>query len=562
MTNLNTFVERVVASSDAEDVWYEDAEEVVQVLVDTFRGDEIILFSNIGFSYVNSVLALEADVSPPDVDSLEHGHISPDAHWSITHVSGGGEPDRMYLASPMDSHGSKALDRGEHLVFRRDFTGVDKGSARTEISQRLVQALDLYFLEERNAYCKLDENGDIVSVIKLQDFSEQLGQPSAMLVTIKSVDLHRYMAVTSTALVVKFDITKYRSGTFFGWHDPTRDRQVTDDLFFHSGEQSSASFANGCYILRTKLTVDDLIVEDNKRWQGNDKQYATFKAHDWKNDLLSEISCAPDALASYFEKDSKLPFQVTPAFFRSEVLLKYKNDSEKYKLETRSIHSRGGWYLKSYDINRAGQVHAYLCDLSNLPYEEQLYWKSFNEWPKGGVSKRAFETDFEGSFTSIIDPLDHLRGEISKLDGGNWDWWDTRGKDLRERTHAPVTDSIDEWSTSLLSLDQLVVEGLRVKGLRAILAEQSIAYERQWGSLKLLELVLMARGHNEDEVKEVVSPFRELRHLRTKTKGHHSAKERDALVKKARSSFGNLREHFIDLSKRVADAFDRVVEKI
>jgi hypothetical protein len=43
------------------------------------------------------------------------------------------------------------------------------------------------------------------------------------------------------------------------------------------------------------------------------------------------------------------------------------------------IDCRGGWSLRDFDTNEAGQVHAYICDLRNLPYQEQLYWKSFNE---------------------------------------------------------------------------------------------------------------------------------------------------------------------------------------
>ena len=64
------------------------------------------------------------------------------------------------------------------------------------------------------------------------------------------------------------------------------------------------------------------------------------------------------------------------------MLLKYKKDPEKYLLEDRSITARNSWYLKTYDINAAGQVHTYLIYLSHLPYEEQVYWKSANEAPK------------------------------------------------------------------------------------------------------------------------------------------------------------------------------------
>ena len=54
--------------------------------------------------------------------------------------------------------------------------------------------------------------------------------------------------------------------------------------------------------------------------------------------------------------------------------------------------------LNSYDVNEAGQVHAYISDLQALPNQEQVYWQSFNEEPKAKISERAFKNDFEGEW--------------------------------------------------------------------------------------------------------------------------------------------------------------------
>ena len=95
------------------------------------------------------------------------------------------------------------------------------------------------------------------------------------------------------------------------------------------------------------------------------KEFATFIARDWKNKRIAEISCSPDSLGNYYE-ESTLPHGLSPAFFRSEVLSKYKADREKYHLEERLISCRGSWSLE-YDINEAGQVHAYLIDFRPSP---------------------------------------------------------------------------------------------------------------------------------------------------------------------------------------------------
>jgi hypothetical protein len=46
------------------------------------------------------------------------------------------------------------------------------------------------------------------------------------------------------------------------------------------------------------------------------------------------------------------------------------------------VSCRSAWHLPGYDVNEAGQIHAYICDLRQLPYSEQLYWQSFNVEPK------------------------------------------------------------------------------------------------------------------------------------------------------------------------------------
>lgn len=312
----------------------------------------------------------------------------------------------MYLASPMDSHGCKSMAGGEQLVFSRNFSGVDDGPSRIELSQRLVQALDLYWLDEHQAYCRLDEDGDIELVIRVTRLGGKTGNAHDVVVTINADDLHRYMAVTDMALVMKFDFTRVEYGSFSGWDSEVgRSNHRDDALVYHSGKQSRCSFVNGSLVVHARTSKDALIAEANDEWRGVGRQYASFIAQDWKNQRIAEISCAPTALASYFEKDSPLPFQVTPAFFNAAVLQKYKADPEKYTLDHRSISSRGGWYLKTYDVNEVGQVHTYLCYLADLPYKEQMYWRSFNEEPKAAISNRAFTTDFEGSFHTLPDAI-------------------------------------------------------------------------------------------------------------------------------------------------------------
>jgi hypothetical protein len=152
----------------------------------------------------------------------------------------------------------------------------------------------------------------------------------------------------------------------------------------------------GCQIIRPGISKQALIERETAP-HDHGKQYASFLTLDWKNRVVREISCAPAATVNYFN-ESNLPFEIMPAFFRQEVLVKYKADPHKYRMTQRSISCRGSW--------TAGQVHAYLIDLRGLPFEEQLYWRAYNERPKAPISERAYETDFEDSWDLAYDPLD------------------------------------------------------------------------------------------------------------------------------------------------------------
>jgi hypothetical protein len=241
-------------------------------------------------------------------------------------------------------------------------------------------------------------------------------------------------------------------------------------------------------------------------------------------------------------------------------LQKYKADPEKYSLEHRSICARGGWYLKSYDVNEANQVHAYLCDLAKLPYTEQIYWQSFNEWPKAPISKRAFETDFEGNFSSEPDSLIELKYEISKLDKNPPEWWQPRDEELASTVHYPLTTSPEEWSNAILALDQLVIEGFVVKALRTALSASGLAVDKQWQSLKLLSELLQFKGVDVDDATAIMEPLKRLHHLRSKVKGHAAASDKVALIKQAKSEYASLPAHFRALVGEVQVSFDRIVE--
>jgi hypothetical protein len=210
------------------------------------------------------------------------------------------------------------------------------------------------------------------------------------------------------------------------------------------------------------------------------------------------------------------------------VLSKYKMDSEKYRLEQRSITCRGAWHLQSYDINEAGQVHTYLIYLRNLPYAEQIYWKSYSEAPKGPLSRRALKTDFEGSWESDYEPLGSITDAIRTMTAEAVPWWTLRSEALLGQLHYPVTSSADEW---------------------------------QFASLKLLAECLIGFGISADDVGKVVTPLRKLHELRSKLKGHASGNEALAIKQQVLVYYGSYAKHFRTLCEQCDQSIRRITEE-
>jgi len=391
-------------------------------------------------------------------------NCNPASSWGITVQFS--EPRSVWISPPLDHTGSKTLDKGEQLAFARQFDGLSGKKSYYKILQKFTHLFDLHYLEERQSYCRLDEHSDVEDAIRIVEIPGKGEEFDTNVVIFNRGLLDEYLILTDAVFVRTFDFTQYRPGTFGGWraaHDVSFRSDGGMHYRYHV-EAAYASYLRGFDLVRSAATRDAII----KRFDytaAKDKQYASFIALDWKNKVTIEISCAPGHTANYFT-ESDLPFETSPAFFKSEVLLKYKADSEKYRLAERSISCRGAWSLQAYDTNDAGQVHTYLVYLRALPYEEQLYWKSYNEEPKAPISKRAFTTDFEGTWHLEYDPLDSLKNAVSDLNRDQVPWWTLRSEKLRDQVHYPVTSSADEWATEILNLDQLVVEGFETKWLR------------------------------------------------------------------------------------------------
>ena len=288
-------------------------------------------------------------------------------------------------------------------------------------------------------------------------------------------------------------------------------------------------------------------------------EYVEFITQDWRNKRITNISTSPSATTNYFQAGhNHLPFELSPAFFNPEVLLRYKGDREKYTIEERNIICRDVWILRDYDINEAGQVHAYICDLRKLPHQEQLYWKSFNEMPRASISERALTNDFRAEWVRISDPLSEVKTLLLQWSERDVRWWKLRDQRLVNRVSVPRTHSRDEWAGSFKDLSKLIIEGFHIKGIRVELKGKGITWTKEEKTLALVERVLSE--HAKGKPGRKLDGLRLAQLIRSKVDAHVGGDDAEALSSEALQKHGTYALHFAHVCEVVVGEL-RIIEE-
>jgi len=504
------------------------------------RSDELVIYGSGDYSFVHAAVVPNERLKTLSQDDLLHWDGTP--YNSIASYVWGGGRDDVWMERLSDSQGSWTLDGSTQLVFGRTFEGWS-GSDRNyfEINQEYTHLTGIHWRPEQRAYCRFDGRGDLESVVSVTAHSDNV--EDVLCVSFAWAPLEEYLAATNSSLVRRFDFTLLRRDSFGMWPEgPETVICESEQLFYRQKiVPGVAAYTTGVQLITPRRP--NRIIFADMRGGRKDKKYVEFIAHDWRNKRMAKISTDPRATTNYFEAHvNSLPFELSPAFFRPDVILKYKTDKDKFTVGERDITCRAAWRLEAFDVNEAGQVFAYICYLRRLPYAEQLHWQSYNEAPKAGISERAIINDFKGEFTTFKDPLGEVLSIVKSWRDRSVPWWTLRNDRLIERVSTPLTTSRDEWAEAFMDLAKLVVEGFVINAIRARLEELGIEYEKKEQSIVLLERLINERAESTE--KQQLTGLRTVQLLRTKAKGHASGQEVEALVQEVLAQHESFTKHF------------------
>lgn len=411
------------------------------------------------------------------------------------------------------------------LFFHRQYYGNPRGKENYyEFNQLVTHPLDLHWSVRHNSYCRTDEQGDEIGKIKIINHDE------VNLILIRRKTLDKLLYLGKWVLIRYFAFSRFNTDcpSFTSFTSKLVEPKEYEAKFKITICKDEYIEFRGAQIERPHTSKEHLLSFGVGDEELEEKKYADFIVQDWKNKkVLRNYSIDPQNFANYFT-ESDLPFEISPIFFKAEVLDKYKNNPDKYDLSERNISCRGGWHLETYDINKYNQVHTYAVYLARLPYKEQLHWLQYNEEPQGRISKRAFQTDFEAKFPDEKSKLQQLKESLERLGslrvgeerhviwspkGGSWD---TASKGL----HYVNSENPNQWQDFIIALANTTNEGFQVKPLRKIASCLGNA-DQELGTLGLIKFILKS-SNNEEKIPTIHGVLNDLQKRRAKGKAHGS----------------------------------------
>ncbi len=227
-----------------------------------------------------------------------------------------------------------------------------------------------------------------------------------------------------------------------------------------------------------KTSSDNTVEEDYDNVY--DERYADFKIGVSPTGAPIMYTCEPKRLANFFGANPGAPQFLTPVFFRTSVLDKYRDEPSRYDVESGCLRcKRDGSVLWCIPIDNHGTdcVSVRLGDLGSLPYAQQLHFASQNVL-KGEVSDTFFRSQIDAEFCDSTHPVAVFKSSYYKLLTVGWE-------ELGWHLLLPLTEQDQHYMSALkllthneqkefdeqiLALTKILIDSLNEKELHRFLS--------------------------------------------------------------------------------------------
>lgn len=406
----------------------------------------------------------------------------------------------------------------EPLVIYREFHGMRQDYR--EISEEFRLFHRLCHDRKQDQYIRIDDSGSECVVAVIEPYRVQM----------RLQEIRQFLAIKEMHLALMFDCRQHSGASLdeLGLEDGGTDHR--DGLLAYSlayGDFGGLTGHRAFSRLLGKRLFPPFPKEKSGFWGfalDEPKKHSDFIIGiDGDGTEITHTS-DPDQLANYFGVNPGAPNYLTPVHFRKQVLDKYYHQSSKFSVGDGYLRCGGLWGM-TMDNHHEDRVVAWLGDLGrDLPYEEQLHWRSYNIPPAGGVSETFFKRQLLAQFTDSDRPEHVFKSRYNELADTckqklGWMLFLPLSEDdlhYFEGVRVPASDEQKDFDDLVLALTKILVDSLNEKELNKLIPVSEHADIK--GSIARLEKMLMVRGVQGYD--EHIKFLRNLQNLRSSGTAH------------------------------------------
>ena len=410
----------------------------------------------------------------------------------------------------------------EPLIIDREFYGMRPDYM--EISEEFRLFHRLYYDRKEDSYIKIDDAGNeqVVAIVK----------PNRIEIRLK--EIRQFLAIKEMHLSIQFDYREHSQHRLevLGLEPGGGNYQKELCCWgLHYGNGDGICSFNSFSRLLGKRLISPLSKEKSGMWgfaEEEKRKYVDFiiGIDDDGEELI--YTSNPDELADYFGANPESPHYLTPVHFRKAVLDKYYQQTSKFSVEDSYLRCGALWGMQM-DNHHADKVCAWLGDLGrDLPYDEQLHWRSHNIADVGSVSETYFKRQILAQFTDSDRPEHNFVSLYSNLQHRCQEvlGWPLLLPLVKEDKHhlqairVPSTNEQKDFDDLILALTKILVDSLNEKELNKLIPKEEVGTIT--GSISRLKRVLEIR--KVDGFEEQIEFLRNLQNLRSAGTAHRKGK--------------------------------------
>lgn len=449
----------------------------------------------------------------------------------------------------------------EPLVIDREFHGIRENY--TEISEEFRFFHRLYHDRKVDRYIKIDDNGNehLVAIV----------EPNRVQIRLK--EIRQFLTIKEMHLSIQFDCREDSEHTLeeLGLNEGGGDqREGLACWGLHYGDFGGIGSHRAFSRLLGIRLIEPLPKSKSEFWgfaDETEKKYVEFIIDENENGCVITHTSDPETLANYFGANPDAPNYLTPVHFRKQVLDKYYRKPGKYSVEDTILRCGCLWSMH-LDNHHDEKVCAWLGDLGrDLPYEEQLHWRSDNISPQGGMSETFSRRQLLAQATDSDRPehvFQHQYHELVKACDECLGWLllllplDAADEYHFQCVRIPATDEQCDFDELVSGLTKILIDSLNEKQLNTLISADQRADLK--GSISSLEAALGACGVA--NASKHISFLRKLQNLRSSGAAHRKGGN----YRKIATEFGvdsqNLRTVFKGILRQALALLDYLVSVV